>query len=298
LLVRTTTRSGFSLIELLVVLAIVGVLMGLLLPALQYVRESANRCCCANNLKQIGLAMRHHHDTRQSLPPGVSYRNGADPFPFMSWQTRILPFVEQQNLWTSAEQAFAQNKNFLDNPPHIGFATVVPLFACPSDSRTLSVAQLRGGRRVAFTAYLGVEGKDQNRQDGVLYLDSHVTFRDVTDGLSNTLMVGERPPSADGIRGWWYAGWGQEKDGSGDMVLGVREWNVGPYGPQCPVGPYHFGPGRIDNQCDAFHFWSRHAGGAHFLFCDGSVHFLQYSADPILPALATRKGGEAVTVPD
>jgi prepilin-type processing-associated H-X9-DG protein len=296
--VKTPIRHGFSLAELLVMLAIIGVVMGLLLPAVQKVRESANQSSCANNLRQIGLALHHYHDTHHSLPPGVSYRNGADPFPFMSWQTRVLPFAEQQNLWNQADQAFARDKNFLHNPPHVGLTTVVPLYGCPSDSRTSSVAQLPGNIAVAFTDYLGVEGRDQNRQDGVLYLDSHVAFREITDGLSNTLMVGERPPSADGLLGWWYAGWGQEQDGSGDMVLGVREWNVGRYGPQCPVGPYHFGPGRINNQCDAFHFWSRHAGGAHFLFCDGSVRFLSYSADPILPALATRKGGETVTVPD
>ncbi len=290
-------RHGFSLAELLVVIAIIAVLLGLLLPAVQKVRDAANRSTCSNNLRQIGLALHHYHDAHRSLPPGVSNRNGADPTPFMSWNTRLLPFLEQQNLWSQTEQAFARDKNFLDNPPHIGFATVMAVYACPADSRTFSVAQLKSGRRVAFTAYLGVEGTDQNRQDGVLYLDSHVSFREITDGLSNTLMVGERPPSADGVMGWWYAGWGQSKDGSGDMVLGVREWNVGPYGPECPAGPFHYGPGRIDNQCDAFHFWSSHVAGAHFLFCDGSVHFLRYTADPILPALATRAGKEIVDVP-
>lgn len=80
------------------------------------------------------------------------------------------------------------------------------------------------------------------------------------------------------------------------MLLGVREKNIGgPYVPaSCPPGPYHFQPGRLDQPCDLFHFWSLHAGGANFLFADGSVHFLAYSADDILPALATRSGGEAI----
>ncbi len=122
---------------------------------------------------------------------------------------------------------------------------------------------------------------------------------DITDGTSHTLMAGERPPSSDNSLGWWYAGTGQSQDGSADMVLGVNERCVSPtYISQCPPGPYAFGPGRSSNPCDAFHYWSLHFGGAHFLFADGSVHFLAYAAAPLMPALATRSGGEAVSPPD
>jgi len=82
------------------------------------------------------------------------------------------------------------------------------------------------------------------------------------------------------------------------MVLGAQELNVLPYTiAPCLGGRYSYGPGEITNQCDIFHFWSMHAGGANFLFCDGSVRFLRYSAVSVLPALATRAGGEAVDVP-
>ncbi len=292
-----TPHRGTTLAELLVVLAILGVLAGLLVPAVQRARDAANRTHCGNNLRQIGLALHHFHDTQKTFPPGVRYRDGADPYPFMSWNTQLLPFLERDDLWREALRAYSQDKNFLHDPPHAGLATPLRAYACPSDSRTLDVGTANQ-LRVAFTSYLGVSGSNQFRKDGILYLDSRTRIADITDGTGNTFMVGERPPSADGVFGWWYAGEGQAEDGSGDMVLSVRERNVTPVVPDCPRGPYSFGPGAIRNQCDLFHFWSPHTGGAHFLFADGSARFLRYSADSIFPALATRAGREAVTVPE
>jgi prepilin-type processing-associated H-X9-DG protein len=143
-----------------------------------------------------------------------------------------------------------------------------------------------------------VTGTAVGTNDGVLFLDSHVRISDIADGTSNTVAVGERPPSSDAWYGWWYTGYGLNGTGSADMLLGSRERNVGGrYVEQCAPGPYHFAPGRLDQQCDLFHFWSLHDGGAHFLFADGSVHFLTYSADDILSALATRADGEVVELP-
>jgi len=288
-------RPALTLTELLVIIAIIVVLIGLLLPAIQKVRAAAARTDCTNNLKQIGLAFHHYHDAQGVLPTGCSYRGGVDPYPHMSWCTRLLPFLEQEVLWKEAQHAFALEPSFLKNPPHTLLTFVLPIFTCPSDTRTRD--QHPGSP--ALTSFLGVEGFDQSTRDGILYLDSRVHLADVRDGTSNTLLVGERPPSAKKNFGWWYAGWGQAQDGSGDMVLGVRERNVFAswLGADCPAGPYQFGPGRLDNQCDLFHFWSLHPGGAHFLYADGSVHFLSYSADAILPALSTRAGGEVVDVP-
>lgn len=135
------------------------------------------------------------------------------------------------------------------------------------------------------------------RKDGVLYLDSAVRLADIRDGTSQTIAAGERPPSADLALGWWYAGWGQAKDGSGEMHLGVREMNNYARYSRCPTGPYHFVLGRIENRCDALHYWSLHVGGANFLFCDGSVRFIAYSTDDLLPALATRSAGDISTLP-
>jgi prepilin-type processing-associated H-X9-DG protein len=260
----------------------------------QRVRAAADRARCADNLRQIGLALHHYHGAYRVLPPGVRSTKDSEPFPFLAWNARLLPYLEQEALWNVTVAAFAQNPDFRNNPPHVGFGTALPIFNCPSDNRAL--LEFPSWTEVASTSYLGVEGANQSTKDGVLYLDSKIRFSDIIDGTSNTLMVGERPPSADGIYGWWYGGWGQSQDGSADMVLGTNEKNVTE--PGCPLGPYVFGPGNIKNQCDTFHFWSLHPGGANFLMGDGSVHFLTYNAADILPALATRNGREVVSLPD
>jgi prepilin-type processing-associated H-X9-DG protein len=271
-------------------------LVGVMLSAVQKVRGTLARAECAAHLQQIGLGLNHYHDTHGSFPPGLSYRGGTDPMPFLSWLARILPFIEQEQMWRATVDAFSKDLRFTHDPPHIVRGRVVALFICPADSRVRSPARL-GSANVGLTSYLGVSGHNLRSVDGILFLDSKTNSADVTDGLSNTIIVGERPPSTDLVLGWWYAGEGQNRTGSGDSVIGVRELNVDVWGPGCRRGPYQFTPGRTTNQCDAFHFWSPHSGGANFIFCDGSVRFLAYSADAIITALATRAGGEAGQAP-
>src|SRR5438094_9892856 len=140
-----------------------------------------------------------------------------------------------------------------------------------------------------------------------------VKIADVRDGLSNTLMVGERPPSADLIFGWMFAGFGVSGDGDGDVILGISERNeLNPLGDSDPSGKpcsaghadpnnpaaYKLGPGDLNNACDQWHYFSLHPGGANFCMGDASVRFLSDSTSPILQrALATRAGGETVDVP-
>jgi prepilin-type N-terminal cleavage/methylation domain-containing protein/prepilin-type processing-associated H-X9-DG protein len=291
-------RRAFSLIECLVVIAIIAVLIGLLLPAVQRVRGTADRVKCANHLKQVGLAIHGYHDSHGSLPPGVGATNRASRYPFLGWAAAILPFLEQDALWRLSDQAFQQDRTFFHNPPHVGLNTIIPGYVCPAEGRGMK-GTTKYGIDVAFASYLGVQGASQLTRDGLLYLDSHVRLSDIVDGTSNTLLVGERPPSADLQFGWWYAGAGQDANGSCDMVLGVREINRTEGGlcvGSCPEGPYGYQQGLLTNQCDQFHFWSLHSGGANLLLADGSVKFLTYSADRIMPALASRNGGEAVTL--
>jgi prepilin-type processing-associated H-X9-DG protein len=242
------------------------------------------------------LAVHQYHDQNKVLPSGMRSRN---PQRFSSWLVAILPYLDQQDLWRLAQDAYKQSPWPTNNPPHVGLATVVPAFVCPVDDRAAQPQFAPRNRvMVAFTSYLGVLGKDLNTRDGVLFRDSNVRVRDIIDGASNTLLAGERPPSSDFQFGWWYAGAGQRVTGSGDMVLGVFEQNALTIRARsCAPGAYAFAPGNLNNQCDMFHFWSLHSGGAHFLFADGSVHFLSYSAAPIMPALASRAGGETVAIP-
>lgn len=125
-------------------------------------------------------------------------------------------------------------------------------------------------------------------------------FGHILDGTSHTLLLGERPPSPDLLYGWWYAGAGQDTSGSLDAQMGIREINRrlhdGSQYNECGRGPFSYAPGLLTDHCATFHNWSTHLGGAHFAFCDGSVRFVAYSADSVLPQLATRAGGEVVAL--
>ncbi|MBX9584334.1 MAG: DUF1559 domain-containing protein [Gemmataceae bacterium] len=289
-------RPGFTLIELLVVVGIVALLAALTLAAVQRVRAASARAACQNQLRQLALAAQHYHDARGAFPPGVSYKGGASPQPHMTWMTRLLPYLEQEPLWRQAEAAFAADK-FFEGPPHLPIlGRKVGLFVCPADPLAQEPYDF-GPFAVGHTNYLGVSGLDLHSWDGVLHTDSEVAARAITDGTSNTLMIGERPVNDRHNFGWWYAGWGQNKTGSGDSILGVRERREGPPLEDCPPGPYRFRPGRADAPCDVLRYWSHHPGGANFACCDGSVRFLRYEADAVLPALATRAGGEVAELP-
>jgi prepilin-type N-terminal cleavage/methylation domain-containing protein/prepilin-type processing-associated H-X9-DG protein len=297
--------AAFTLIELLVVVAIIGILIALLLPAVQKVREAANRTKCQNNLKQIGIALHNYHDTYNALPAGqnslATEPGGAPNYHlYWTWMALILPYVEQQNLYKQADD-WSHTNDYHDPygpPSNPAQYTPMPTYSCPSDNRDLTASYadiLEGSDHmvdVAFTGFLGNNGTNYVARDGVFFANVNIAFKDITDGLSNTLCVGERPPSADLIYGWWFDGQGQRGTGSSDVTLGALERNV--IVSSCPPGPYTFQQGDLNNNCDQFHFWSLHSGGANFLFCDGSNHFIPYSAASILPLMATRAGGEAV----
>jgi len=297
----TPRRTAFTLLELLVAIAIIAVVMGLLLAAVQKVRAAAARADCRNRLKQPALALHQHHDAREVLPPGHRSLLNRDLLPFSGWTLDALPFIEQGALYANARAAYRASLFPFTSPPHTGLATVVPTLICPAGGRVVTPqVSEKTKTSVAFTSYLGVSGTSTGGRSGVLFQDSRVRLGDITDGTSNTLMLGERPPSADFQYGWWYAGVGQQLTGSADVILGVREPNLQPIvsGSKCGPGNYPFMPATgFDDPCGLFHFWSPHPGGANFAFCDGSVRFLNYAADSVVPALASRAGGEVVELP-
>jgi prepilin-type N-terminal cleavage/methylation domain-containing protein/prepilin-type processing-associated H-X9-DG protein len=319
-------RSGFTLIELLVVIAIIGILIALLLPAVQKVRDAANRTKCQNNLKQIGLMLHGYHDANGHFPCGVENPSetptGNDPnkgyHPWWSWMALSMQYYEQDNLFRVADDfAHAGPYNYRPwgnlngSQPNPALSQVVKLFVCPNDSReefaTVVYEPGLPPLKVAFTAYLGVCGVDLNSssqdQRGIFFLKSKVRIAEITDGTSNTLIVGERPPSTDLVWGWWFAGTGYNDAGTGDVVLGARENRYWEYIQHYPdtkptscKGPEVVGlaPGNVNEDCDQAHFWSLHNGGTNFLLADGSARFVSYSFDNILPELCTRNGGEAI----
>lgn len=290
-------RVGLTLLELLVVLGIIAVLSGLTLAVIQKVRAAAAQSQCQNNLRQIGLAVSQYHDQHKAMPPGMRLTRKIR---HSSWLAQLLPFLDQQPLWAATEDAYRQSPSpFRHNPPHVGLTTVIPVFVCPLDSRAGQVQlSQRENISVALTCYLGVSGLDLTTKDGIFFRNSRVRLADISDGSSNTLLAGERPPSPDFQYGWWYAGSGQRGSGSGDMLLGVFERNALPVTRgSCAPGSYPYSGGDLQNQCDMFHFWSLHSGGANFVFADGSVRFLNYGGASMMPALASRASGEVVELP-
>jgi prepilin-type processing-associated H-X9-DG protein len=289
-------RAALTLVETLIVIAILATLIGLLIPAVMKARASASAARCRDMLRQVGVAAHGYQAAHSALPPGVSYKAGRAAEPYMSWLTRLLPHVEQDALWQQAVAAFRQSRDFSTDVHRPILATKVAAFLCPADPNNEPTAFV--DMTVAFTNVLGCNGVDQYLRDGLLFVDSRTRLGDIPDGASNTVLAGERPVSPAAVYfGWWYAGIGQDRDGSAEFLLGAREEKVHATFNYCKFVNSRFVPGRPDNHCDLLHFWSHHPGGAHFLFADGAVRFLPYSADDLLPALATRAGGEAVTPP-
>ena len=263
---KTSVRSyfGFTLIELLVVIAIIAVLLALLLPAVQKVREAANRMNCQNNLKQIGLAFHSHHDANGRFPNGgwhvypVESPSGADPYAATpqareaswSWAYFLLPYIEQDNLH--------KNTN-----PTVVRTTPVSLYHCPSRR----VAQVYNG--MAKIDYAGNAGSLATGANGVVMQTplGAIRFADITDGTSATLLVAEKRLnnasfglSIDDNESYCTPGW------NGD-------WEVYRWGQAQPAQDFSL-PGDINPQQV---FGSAHATGFNCVFCDGSVKFIRHS---------------------
>jgi len=331
-------RSGFTLVELLVVIAIIGILVGMLLPAVQQVREAARRISCGNNLRQISLALLSYENGHQEFPPGhlinhlwPEFQFEADPppggldlssrprerafpkrGPYWSWMMRVAPFMEMDNVINGVNLNTWPWWRFLEDGTSVNGISV-PSYVCPSETRGAAVWTNAAGRMAAVTSYLGVSGRDSYKetggQDGVIYCNSDTRLSEIRDGSSNTLMVGERSPSANLQFGWQWAGAGTNRLGEADVVLGVHERIAVPgSGDPNDSETDFFRPGQVDDpdNLHRFHHWSNHPGGGMWALADGSVQFYSYSIDrgnngsngfqpTVLESLATRDGQETVS---
>lgn len=301
--------EGFTLIEVIVVLAIISLLSALTLVAVQSSRAASRKAACGNNLRQIGVGLAAHQACYGVFPPQVPPPNNSQGSTFsyegISWHAYILPFIEQGPLWSEIQQAYAANPSPY-SPPHAELMKVViATYVCPSDGR-LKVTHTTDDVVAAYTSYVGMTGYTNDPKSGVFGRRQGLAPGQVVDGLSNTIMVGERPPPASLSMGWWYTT--HEFDGltaandfevPADTGVSPLDYSIcGGEGVSWPGAglyvAYSFTQGSLTNECDKYHYWSLHNGGANFLFADGSVRFLPYSARFQLRCLATIAGAEIV----
>jgi prepilin-type N-terminal cleavage/methylation domain-containing protein/prepilin-type processing-associated H-X9-DG protein len=319
---NVSRRSAFTLIELLVVIAIIGILIALLLPAVQKIREAAARMQCSNNLHQLGLAMHNYHDANSKLPPQTALNGNSCCYG--TWQMAILPFVEQDNLWNiyinygntvAGGPTYEQKSNLLVTSMRL------KTFTCPSDTPNAPKTGAYNGTTYNVTQHNYLvnvgnidysQGKDAPLPDlpsGLRFLgapfsrSAQFKLTDISDGTSNTLMASEvkQGQGAD-FRGltWWAEGSGftvyrtpnspgPDFIANGKGAPGCVPTSQNPANADCKAFP------TPNPNWNVFTARSRHTGGVNVLLCDGSTHFVTNTiAWPVWQALGTSQGGEVV----
>jgi prepilin-type processing-associated H-X9-DG protein len=312
---------------LLVVVGIIAVLIALLLPAVQTVREAVNRAKCANHLKQLGLALHHYHDVNGSFPPAV--QDGGNPYSLNRWSahTRLLPYVEQTNLYNSLKlnQPLFQSGSKVDAVNVPGVSQIVPVFLCPSDWATPFVhvpSDPDSGALFGPTNYMacvgtGVNGGLRTSADGMIYANSAVRFADVRDGTSTTALMSEsllglggaalpRTPAPHEVARVYAYSQRTDKALQPDDCTAITQWQVNANSKwvdglsYCTLYDHFYPPNAPVWDCvSAVASWraarSRHAGGVNLLLVDGSVRFVYNGVNlDTWHALGSRAGGEVV----
>lgn len=302
------TRSrGFTLVELLVVIAIIGILVGLLLPAVQAAREAARRMQCTNNLKQIGLAMHNYSDSHKVFPPGCVYVWPLAPAPDLnvaiqqgnwSWGALVLPYIEQTNLYNAFGVSTRSLPSSMSVPANLAAMKVpLPTFRCPTDNGPeLNTGRLFtndsgnvANQALATSNYIGVNSSGELRRakgvasgaaNGIFAMNIATSIGHITDGTSNTLMIGERawqiPHDTQGFHitnaavvfGTRGVRQNSEQGLADTMGTGRYKLNFRTFWP-APNGSQAQGARRA--------FSSLHTGGANFARADGSVSFISNS---------------------
>jgi prepilin-type N-terminal cleavage/methylation domain-containing protein len=309
-------RPAFTLIELLVVIAIIGILIGLLLPAVQKVREAANRAKCMNNLKQMGLAL-HNYESANHVFPTSSRPPGVTPLPRVSWTIPVLPFIEQDNLRTYYD--LTSTWGAADNLPVT--SQPIKIFQCPSSpnpTRFDGDPQSGNWDIVACTDYAAVSGVAAyatnvnftgSLEPGIMQTNHQTHIADVTDGLSNTIAITEsagRPqiyqrgiavgaPPAQKVNGGGWARPASDLEYKTSTSDGTSF--PGPCAANCTNGfdypVYNMQPYGTDGTGEPYAF---HTGVINALMGDGSVRSISQAVQvSVFAAALTRSGGEVIS---
>jgi prepilin-type N-terminal cleavage/methylation domain-containing protein/prepilin-type processing-associated H-X9-DG protein len=295
--VSTNRRIAFTLVELLVVIAIIGILVALLLPAIQSAREAARRSQCKNNLRQIGLALHSFESARRTFPPGYISNsvtlNGPGTGPGWGWAAHILPYLEESSLPVDLKRSITDS--YHDQVR----TTTLSVFRCPSDSIELPVFTVENASgsaftQVAFGNYVGVAGTYEvsvypDEGTGVLFRNRPIAIKHITDGLSHTIMISERASRQSPQTTWVGA--------LTDAVVPPKIPTYESEGPPVLVltntgeaSDKRVPNNELDHVEDSN---SMHPQGVHIMFCDGSVQAINNDIDPaIWQALGTRAAGE------
>ena len=294
-------KNAFTLVELLVVIAIIGILVGLLLPAVQAARESARRMQCSNNLHQMGLALHNYHDTQRRFPAGIVQPS------FLLWTGSLLPYLEQGNLFATLNLNTRWESIGTGNAK--ACATLLSVYRCPSTNAP-EHSNIQGIRERVPSCYLAVASGTSTResggvpdhlglgqQNGLLYLNSSAKFASLIDGTSQSVAIGESLFGADAVENdldnsaqyidHWYIGtngigkfngaaWNEVSEAIGSTGVPVNGIFKGVFIDEKEIG-----------------FSSRHVGGSQFVFADGHHQFISETIDrSVYSALGTIAGGE------
>ncbi len=330
---RLTKTRAFTLVELLVVIAIIGVLVALLLPAVQTAREAARRMQCANNLKQYGLGIQNYHDTYQVYPINATGPNGS-AIPRLTWQVRVLPYMEQSAVFNAIHFNIDQRRLPVAGGV-ILWAISPPYTHCPSDGMlpkvllsgtaaraqcnyggslgSLNVDGTTAGRCQPFKAFeqqmaggnprFGEMNPINKTRVSGIFAFSAVVLRiaDVSDGTSNTLLVGEVLPGCqvnyqgDPQAGTWINSWGNLYSIGGGVSTITPINEMTPCLQSTKIADPNCNPASLDSMQYAYGFKSKHPSGAQFTLADGSVRFISQNINhSMFQYLGSREGGETL----
>lgn len=281
-------RRGFTLIELLVVIAIIAILIALLLPAVQQAREAARRAQCKNNLAQLGLALHNYHMTFEMLPPGVVNHSGPiqdkpDGY-HHSWLVQLLPYLDHGPLFAQIDptrSVYNQIRQTDDGPlgpnnqrtreldPR---AETIAFLSCPSSSLPVHRVDSATNETIALSSYAGNYSADETAiaadNMGVMFLNSSIDYRDIHDGSSHTIFVGEFFDRKNSLG--WMSGTSSSLRNVSHKIEGINDLQKG----QAHGQPPELEPGVVGG------YGSFHAGGCHFVLGDGSVRFVSSAINP------------------